>query len=138
MATFDFVLTEADIGRDLGVPDGYLVNLMRTKRPNPSYQIPDYDMGRRRWKSAYFQLRATGESMDTVCMSSQDGGGGAAHFGAGQATLWEGASVPYRGELRVLCVPKGSVWELTLSDVPFVRAPATPWWNFNNAARKAA
>ena len=31
------------------------------------------------------------------------------------------ASIGYSGELMVVCVPKGSVWEIQLSDVPFVK-----------------
>ena len=32
-------------------------------------------------------------------------------------------SLGYRGDLIVVGVPKGSVWSLSLSDVPIVRAP---------------
>jgi hypothetical protein len=121
MAQFEFVITDANIGEVIGPPNGFLVKLMRTQPPKPSHQIPDYDPGRRRWKSAYLQLRASGESRDVVCVSSQFGGGWAAHFGNGMASLWEGASVAYWGDLTVLCVPKGSVWELTLSDIPVAK-----------------
>jgi hypothetical protein len=131
----DYQITDADIGRDLGVPDGYLVRLRRTRAPTPSHQTPDYDEGRRIWKSAYLQLRASGEAMDMACVSSQYGGGWAAHYGNGLATMWDDASIHYRGDLKVLCVPRGSVWEVTLSDVPVVRAPAQPWWNFDPNAR---
>ena len=33
------------------------------------------------------------------------------------------SSLSYRGALEVVCVPKGSQWSLTLSDVPNPRAP---------------
>ena len=31
------------------------------------------------------------------------------------------ASVPYLGDLEIICVPRGSIWSITLSDAPFVR-----------------
>jgi hypothetical protein len=34
-------------------------------------------------------------------------------------------SIGYRGSLQIVCVPTGSVWSLTLSDVTIVRAPRT-------------
>jgi hypothetical protein len=37
--------------------------------------------------------------------------------------LIQNHSLAYRGALEVVCVPKGSEWSLTLSDVPNPRAP---------------
>jgi hypothetical protein len=45
-------------------------------------------------------------------------------------------SLGYRGDLMVVCVPKGSVWNLTLSDQPIVRAREQPFWNFSGSNYK--
>jgi hypothetical protein len=38
MVLTDFTITAADVGRALGVPDGYLVNLVMTQ--GPAYETP--------------------------------------------------------------------------------------------------
>ena len=44
------------------------------------------------------------------------------------------SSIGYRGEMVVTCVPRGSAWSLTLSDVRNRRpAPATPGWALSGA-----
>jgi hypothetical protein len=45
MVLTDFTITAADVGRALGVPDGYLVNLAMTQ--GPAYETP-----RRVWRRA--------------------------------------------------------------------------------------
>ena len=59
---------------------------------------------------------------------AQGVGGWASHY-ADTADVLVNASVGYRGALMVVCVPRGSIWELSLSDIPYVRAPVTGWWN---------
>ena len=52
--TYDFEITDADIGRNLGVPDGYLVSLgMLTA---PVYEVPTWDEGRMHWRTGYLEL----------------------------------------------------------------------------------
>lgn len=48
----------------------------------------------------------------------------AAALEAAATTLWINASVGFKGQLMVVCVPRGSTWSLTLSDVPNLKTPA--------------
>jgi hypothetical protein len=120
MTTTSYTITDADKGRFLPIKDGFLVNLTRTQASPPGYEIPDFDPGRQRWKTARFVLRGTKDIRDLCCIDTQSGGGAG---GGGFDSVWANASVAYTGELEVVCVPKGSTWSLQLSDVPNVRAP---------------
>jgi hypothetical protein len=61
-----------------------------------------------------------------VCIDTQSDGGWASQY-SNTASVLESASLGYRGELMIVCVPKGSVWEISLSDIPYKAAPATNW-----------
>jgi hypothetical protein len=43
------------------------------------------------------------------------------------------SAIGYSGDLVVVCVPKSATFNITLSDVPNVRAPERPLWNFSGA-----
>lgn len=65
---------------------------------------------------------------DLVCIDTQHAGGWASHGSLGDIVMGN-ASIDYRGDLIVACVPRGSTWSVTLSDVPNPSAPlATPGW----------
>jgi hypothetical protein len=125
MARFDFQITDADMGRVLAPADGFLVNLMRTKAG--VFDPPQWDPGRQCWKNGRFVLRGSGDFKDAVCIDTASGAGWAGHFTGGDSVL-ANASISYAGDLIVVCVQKGSVWTLTLSDVPvdrtLLRTPA--------------
>ncbi len=125
MALTVYTLDASSIGAIISPADAFVVNLMMTQAPNPSYDVPDYDPGRQRWKTARFVLRGTGDIRDLLCIDCQSGGGWASHYGHTSSVLAD-ASYGYRGELEIVCVQRGSVWSLTLSDQPYVRAPP-PW-----------
>jgi hypothetical protein len=53
----DFTIIAADVGRALGVPDGYLVNLAMTQ--GPAHETPSLDEGKQKFTSGYFVLRGS-------------------------------------------------------------------------------
>jgi hypothetical protein len=124
------------VGRALGVSDGYLVNLTQTQ-VQTGFEIPQWSEGTQRWLTSYFCLRGSADVRDAICLSPQSGG--APPYGTGNAKTWlANSSIRYFGELQVVAIPKGSVWSLTLSDTPNVRAPPTalrrvPFGNSNPA-----
>jgi hypothetical protein len=40
-----------------------------------------------------------------------------------QMHMIENASISYRDALQVVCIPRGSIWSITLSDQPNLRQP---------------
>jgi hypothetical protein len=114
MVLTDFTITAADVGRALGVPDGYLVNFVMTQ--GPAYETPSVDEGNQKFASGYFVLRGSRDWRDLVCVSPVCGG---------YAEWWEltgnmvvSGGIRYSGDLVVVAVPGGSQWSLTLSDIP--------------------
>jgi hypothetical protein len=114
----DFTLTDADAGRDLGVPDSFLVNL--TMVTPPVWEQPDFDPGKQRYTAGFFVLRGSKAFRDSICVGPSANGGAFQHWGS-DANMLINSSIGYRGSLIVMAVPKGSTWKLTLSDVPNVR-----------------
>jgi hypothetical protein len=120
MATFDFTLSVDDIGAALAPADGYLVNLSQTS-PSSDRSDPQFSAAMQRWKTGYISLRGERDRQAIYCNRSSV-----------WTPLWSGdtrilitnQSLDYHGRLVVECVPKGSTWSLTLSDVPIFRAPA--------------
>jgi hypothetical protein len=78
---------------------------------------------------AFARVASLGSFRDLICLDPQSGGGWASYWG-NEALVLRDASLGFRGSLQIICVPKGSTWELTLSDVPVVRQPSTPLHNF--------
>ena len=116
MATFDFVIDETFMGTTIGPVDGFVVSLKRTKAG--PFDPPAFDEGKQRWTNGRFVLRGSREFRNLVCIDTQSGGGA---NGGGYENVLLSASIGYWGELQIICIPKGSVWEITLSDVPFVK-----------------
>jgi hypothetical protein len=122
--TFDFVIDDSFVGQVIGPENGFVVNLKRTKAG--PYDPPSFSEAKQQFTTGRFVLRGSGEFRNFMCLDTQSDGGWASQYSS-TASVLSNASVGYRGELMIVCVPKGSVWELTLSDQPFVRAPATDW-----------
>jgi hypothetical protein len=64
-------------------------------------------------------LRGSRDFRNLFCIDTQGGGAN----GGGYENVLISASIGYWGELQIICIPKGSVWEITLSDVPYKAAP---------------
>jgi hypothetical protein len=110
---FDYTLTDADIGTVLPVPNGFLVNLSKTQAG--VREEPQFSASKQCWIAGYFVLRASGDHQNLFSIGP---------FDTIPTNIWaQGASIGYRGDLKVVCVPKGSVWSVTLSDVPVDRPP---------------
>ena len=123
MAQFEFNITEANIGETIGPPDGYLVALSRTTAP-VNDGPPRWSESQLKWLSGYFCLRSSGDVRDLICTRDAS-----TFFWVGpEMHLVINSSISYRGALEVVCVPRGSTWSLTLSDVPNVRAPEPVGW----------
>jgi hypothetical protein len=128
MATFNFTLTDADMGRVLTPADGFVVKLRRTKAG--PFDPPSFSEATQQFTTGRFVLRGSRDFRNLVCIDTQSDGGWASQY-ASTASVLESASLNYAGELMVVCVPRGSIWELSLSDIPYVRAPMTAaeWWS---------
>jgi hypothetical protein len=109
---YDLTLTDADIGKTIGPPGGgFLVDLKQTQS-GPSELAQATPAGV--WKTMYLQLRGSLDHRDLYCaIPSQN------------FMNWSGAtkylivdhSLDYHGDLKILCVPKGAMFEIALSDV---------------------
>jgi hypothetical protein len=113
MALTDFTITAADVGRVLGVPDGYLVNLAMIQ--GPVNETPSFE-GKQKLTSSYFVLRGSRDWCDLVCVSPVYGGGYAEWRGSTGNMVVSGC-IRYSGDLAVVAVPRGTQWSLTLSDI---------------------
>jgi hypothetical protein len=130
MATFDFTLDETSIGSALDPVDGFLVSLSQTA-PSTDRAEPQWSQSLGRWKTGYCTLKG---ERDTQALYSCRPGVWTPQWAGNVRVLISNASFPYAGRLIVQCIPKGSTWSVTLSDVPNVRAPArTPGWAPNGA-----
>jgi hypothetical protein len=127
MALTEFTLTDADMGRALGVPDGFLVNLSVTAVPK-GYEAPEWNPGTQRWTRGYLQLRGSGDSQNIFCASPSS-------WGFVSKTLVINQSLGYLGDLVVVCLPRGAVFELTLSDQPIDRTLKTSPRNLAEAGQ---
>jgi hypothetical protein len=102
----DFTITDADIGRTIGPRDGFLVSLTMAVAPSV-YEVPDANPATQQFKSGYFTLRGSGDVRNLY--NSLTGGL--------SPVLIQNHSLAYHGDLKVVCVPRGSTWSITLSDV---------------------
>jgi hypothetical protein len=112
MAMFDFTLDDQSVGQTIGPANGFLVSLIMTTPPS-KYEVPDHSAAAQQFTSGYFVLRASGDTQNIYCSLT----------GFISPVLARDHSLAYRGDLKVVCVPKGSTWSVTLSDVPNPRAP---------------
>ena len=85
--------------------------------PPSAYEVPDWDEGRRVWKTGYLVLRGSGDARDLVCVNPSTTGGAFSRW-PDKGRLVVGDNLSYSGGLVVVAVPKGSTWALTLSGAP--------------------
>ncbi len=64
MATFDFQITDADIGRTLDPPDGFIVNLKRTQAG--VREASQFSASKQQWVVGRFVLRGAREFRDLM------------------------------------------------------------------------
>ena len=110
----DLTLTDQDAGTVIGPRDGYLVSLKLTRPPDVLNPMPRI--------GAHFTLsddRAISSALKNLISYDPLSG-----WGAAGGVLWLNASVRYWGALKIISVPKGAVFAITLSDVPNPRRKA--------------
>ena len=117
MAVTNFTITDADVGRSLGIPDGYLVSLSMSQPPS-AYEVPSFNEGRQCWVAGRFVLRGSRDFRDSICCDPFNDG-------ASAKSLLSNSSRGYAGDLIVVAAPRGSQWRLSISDIPFVPPPPT-------------
>ena len=118
ITTTEYILSDANVGMVFPEIDGYCLSLVRSRGAN--------DRGRSspNFSECHFVLRNSISPQNLFCIDSHCQTplriGGAMYF-------LINAALQFHGELRVVSVPLGSEWELTLSDV-FVppREPRKP------------
>jgi len=113
MALTEYTITDADVGAALPITDGYLVSL-RLVTPPPRYEVPEGNDGSGIWLRGYLQLRGSLDVRDIYCSSPHS-------WGNLSPVLIINQSLGFRGQLKILCVPRGSVFSITLSDQPVDR-----------------
>lgn len=122
MALFEYLIDDSSIGAVLDPPNGFLSSLRRTQAG--IREEPQFSASLQRWTSGYFVLRASGKSQNLI-VGPSDGI---------PSMIWAaGASYGYHGALKVVAVPRGSEWQLTLSDQPVAHRIDGGGNNFNNS-----
>jgi hypothetical protein len=124
MATTKITLNDTLVGQVVSpFPDGFVVRLMMTQSQWPARQQEHhlaFPYPRGRWTSGRFVLTDLGGAGQRVFnFASQHG-----VLTGGHVLLTGGQSFQYRGDLLLECLPTGQEWELSISDVPVVRAEA--------------
>ena len=89
--------------------------------PPTVYEQPDRDPGLQLFKSGYFHYSWIGA------------GGGHFSYWGGEAHSIVDGNFPYKGALKMLSVPKGSTWQVSVSDIPNDRAAAPVEHNFSGS-----
>jgi hypothetical protein len=111
----DFILDDGFVGQTIGPQNGFVVEIIQPKGAS-KYSAPCWDESRAHWVSGYIELRGERDtrSLFSICPGQNNGPPGS----WGRRRHWLlNASIPYAGAgLRVLCLPIGSEWLLTLSD----------------------
>ena len=115
MATTEYILSDADVGRTFPEVDGFVLSLVRSRSPNNRGALsPNFH-------ESHFVLRDSQSTQNLFCLDALCNTplmiGGALFY-------LINAAIPFTGELKLVSCPLGSEWELTLSDV-FV-APRPP------------
>jgi hypothetical protein len=115
----DFTIDGPSVGQIIGPENGYVVSLSRARSTATGpREMAQFDQGRQIWRSGRLVLRASRESRNLFCVDT-DSGPGWATWRGDVAVVTENSSIGFRGNLKVVCVQRGSIWNLTLSDVPF-------------------
>jgi hypothetical protein len=136
MATTEYILTDADVGRAFPEVDGFVLSLVRSRSPNNRGALsPNFH-------ESHFVVRDSQSTQNLFCLDHLCRTplmiGGAMYF-------LINAAIRFYGELKLVSCPLGSEWELTLSDV-FVQ-PRLPlqsgqfsgmWTNYPSYKHSAA
>jgi hypothetical protein len=132
MAKFDYTLTDQDVGRVLGPADAYVTDLAMTTPPS-GHETPDFSTAGQHFTSGYFTLRGSGDHQNLINVSPRSTPTAFSWSSLGGAAMVVNGNLRFRGDLIVVCVPKGSEWSITLSDVPNQRITEQPIHNFSGA-----
>ena len=126
-----YQISDADVGTTIGPQNGFVTGLTMLSPPTV-YEQPDRDPGRQLFKSGYFTIR--GECDLRPVFNAQIGAGGG-HFSywGGEAHSIVDGNFPYKGALKIVSMPKGSTWQVSVSDLPNDRAPAPVEHNFSGS-----
>lgn len=125
---YEFTLTDADIGKTIGPPNAFLVDLVQTERTTKS-ETPRFHEGKQHWVSSYIQLRGSKDVRDIFCLNPSQSPAPPLSTSK-RHTHVVNDSIPYAGDLIVKCLPAGSTWEIALSDTELT-------WKEKNERAKA-
>jgi hypothetical protein len=99
-------------------------SLSLTTPPTP-YETPCWNEGTQRWVSGYLSLRGSRDLRDLVCFDAMSGG--SYQWLGSEGNIVVNGNLPYLGQLIVVCVPRGAVFSMTLSDQPNPRSAPAAW-----------
>jgi hypothetical protein len=108
VATTEYILTDADVGRAFPEIDGYLLSLVRSRSSNHRGSTSP------NWNETHFILRDSQSTQNLFCLDHLC----SAPLKIGGASFYViNAALQFHGELKLVSCPLGSEWELVLSDV---------------------
>lgn len=114
MAIVDLALDDSFIGQTIGpAGGGFLVDLTQIKAGRT--ETPCFSESRQHWVSAYIQLRGSRDFRDLFCLCPSQSPAPPQSTSSRHSHVVNN-SLPYVGDLQVRCLPKGSLWEIALSD----------------------
>jgi hypothetical protein len=119
MTMTTFTITSADIGKTIGPPDGYLVDLHMAPGSG-EYEPVQWDPGHQRYTGGWVTLKGSGDRNPLYSGSPQSTPLSVLQTGA----LVVNANFPYTGNLTIEAVPKGASFSITLSDTPIYATSA--------------
>jgi hypothetical protein len=121
MATQKVQIDESMIGQPLPFPNGFIFNLVMTTPP-PRYLTPRWSDSKQCWTEGYLSLKGSADLRPLICVNLSQGATNPPCTASGAFLIGDNA-IGFRGSLMVESVPRGAVYQATLSDV--VKQPSS-------------
>jgi hypothetical protein len=115
MTIATYQISDADVGTTIGPQNGFVTGLTMLSPPTV-FETPDWDPGRQWFKSGYFTIRGEGDLRPIFNAQIGAGGGHFSYWGGEAHSIVDGNFL--KGALKIVSVPKGSTWLVSVSDIP--------------------
>ena len=116
----DYVLEDGHVGQVISAaPNGFVVDISQSQSMQKN-DYPQWSETGRHWKTCYFELRGSKSFQDIFAVCPSQSPAPPSTFGGRRYYLVSG-SIPFYGDLILLCLPRGSQWQVSISDVPLTR-----------------
>jgi hypothetical protein len=115
MTIATYQISDADVGTTIGPQNGFVTGLTMLSPPTV-FETPDWDPGRQWFKSGYFTIRGEGDLRPIFNAQIGAGVGHFSYWGGEAHSIVDGNFL--KGALKIVSVPKGSTWLVSVSDIP--------------------